>query len=149
MAPCASPQEYKSELLAQARTMASTPVVVDPPHGAWRPQPMRGDWFRTSAALGGRCWQFPFSHALPVHGPPIRGDSGTYLGPVHDVDVTYRFTAIRVPHPEMHSLLVWVNVWSAFNARGEHRGVNFCNTVPSEEVQRWLQNGWRNFYHNA
>jgi len=80
-------------------------------------------------------------HASALRGPAL-GPRGTYLGPVHDVDVTGRFTAALVPHPHDATLLVWVNVWTSKNSDGEPASVFFCNVVDPEEVDAWSQAGW-------
>ena len=75
---------------------------------------------------------------------PALGPTGTYLGPVHDVEETTRFTAVLIPHPKDATLLVWVNVWTSQNPAGEPASVFFCAKVDPEEVAGWLRAGWEN-----
>ena len=120
---------------------------LDPPVGVRRPLLVRGDWVRalTTARLQMRAWEHPPSlgvEAQVEHGVVPRG---AYLGPVHAVDHTDRFTAVQVPHPDDHRAgLVWFNVWTNRNHLQEFRGVAFCTPVPSEVLRAWRSAGWVN-----
>ena len=75
---------------------------------------------------------------------PRLGPVGTYLGPIHEVDVTNRFVAVLVPHPADATLLVWVNLWSSRNQAGLPASVYFCDPMPQDELTAWIRRGWQN-----
>ena len=82
-----------------------------------------------------------------MHAPSL-GPVGTYLGPIHEVDVTTRLVAVLVPHPADATLLVWVNVWSSCNRAGFPASVYFCDLVGQDELAAWTMRGWENrFLH--
>ena len=116
---------------------------------AARPSPVRGDWFRALASLGGRCWLLAPSENTPVRGPKITHWEGRYLGPVHDVDLSQLFTAVLVPHPDDVEVLVWVNVWTSRNLSGEYRGVSFCSMVPRVLTDDWHLSGGEDRYKDG
>ena len=127
----------------------STDSSIDPP---WdeedvvpvvRPRPIRGDWFQ-AFRWDGCCWLLKPSDDSAVcgSGPTITNWTGKYLGPVHDFDHTERFTAVLVPHPDDINRLVWVNVWTSRNLRGEKRGVEYCSFVPRGVTEGWRERGW-------
>ena len=110
------------------------------------PQPPHvqiGDWCKTKRNNRARCWHFRPSEGQPSKAPPL-GPIGTYLGPIHEVDVTTRFVAALVPHPADATLLVWVNVWSSRNAAGFPASVYFCDLVDQDELAEWTRHGWEN-----
>ena len=73
---------------------------------------------------------------------PSLGPVGTYLGPIHEVDVTTRLVAVLVPHPADATLLVWVNVWTSVNRWGLPSSVDYCHMVDDSELQAWHDAGW-------
>ena len=105
----------------------------------------RGDWFCTKNNNKGRCWLLRPSDNEPREGPYL-GEGGTFLGPVHEADITERFTAILVPHPRMQDLGVWVNVWTSENQYGKEGPVWFCNQVPRTVLENWRRRGWTDFF---
>ena len=121
--------------------------LLAPLQGQRRPLPERGSWAQalTSPKMCVRCYEHPPSmndEARVQHTPLLRG---AYLGPVHAVDHTDQFAAVQVPHPDSHHLgLVWMNIWSAYNADGECRGVAYCRLVHSKTLNRWQSKGWVN-----
>jgi hypothetical protein len=106
----------------------------------------KGDWFRTNANNNGRCWlSAPSLNEEPLKGPNL-GGVGTFIGPVHDVDISYRFIAIMVPHPYQRDLPVWVNVWTSQNQAGRPSHVDFCSPVQRMECINWRRQGWIDQY---
>jgi hypothetical protein len=81
----------------------------------------------------------------PLKGPNL-GGVGTFIGPVHDVDISYRFIAIMVPHPYQRDLPVWVNVWTSQNQAGRPSHVDFCSPVQRMECINWRRQGWIDQY---
>ena len=63
---------------------------------------------------------------------------GTYLGPVHDVEVSSRFVSIRIPHPEMRDVSTWTNIWKP--------AILMALPVQKHTLQGWTRAGWRNYY---
>ena len=121
-----------------------------------RPHVARGDWFRT--CLGKRhCCRM---YCLPGDG--LIGDvaRGTYIGPVHDVDVSEEFLAVLVPFPHFGVFssvwncwrsedpeLVWITVHCAHNLENDwNKPVSYAIKVTCVEFARWVRNGWANHF---
>ena len=116
----------------------ATPIVI------------RGDWFRTAVGKCHCCRMY----CLP--GTGLLGDisPGTYIGPVHDVDVSAEFWAILVPFPHsgaswdpMFPSLVWISVYCAHNFHNNwNRSVAYAIRVPRSTCVEWGRNGWVNTF---
>ena len=144
-----------------AKPLSKTPTVMSYPpaavHHSMAARPLsnirsppftvhKGDWFRTNANNNGRCWLLPPSlNEEPAKGPNL-GGVGTFIGPVHNVDISQRFIAVLVPHPNRRDLPVWVNVWTSQNQAGRASSVSFCSPVQRMECINWRRRGWIDQY---
>jgi len=119
--------------------MASWIVVP----GAPRPYPQVGDWMR-AGHVPLRFWEFAPSEN--IHSKARwRECNFEFMGPVHDMEETERFTSVRIPNPAFPDEdLVWLNIWCYENKARQRRGVNFATIVPVDMVLSWQQRGWRN-----
>ena len=108
---------------------------------ARRPRVKYGQYYRTRSSPTG-----PVCKAYT--GPPRDGDwitnlaKGTYVGPVE----------LWLDAPMYATICVrgyWINVWKAKRLGGlmsTHRlydGDTFADAVPDDEVQGWIDRGWR------
>jgi hypothetical protein len=114
------------------------------------PLPRRGDWFMPVAGRH-RFWSGPPSTPLEntIIRHPLMPRTDFYVGPVHSVIVTEHYISVEVPHPVHHpeyNILVWLNVWSNRNNRGQVSSVWFARDVPVETLHAWQLRGWVDVY---
>ena len=121
-----------------------------------RPPVARGDWFRTVVGKKHCCRMY----CLPGVGLIGNVVRGTYIGPVHDVNVSENeeFLAVLVPFPHSGAdcrlvasadipKLVWITVHCAHNLnRDWSQPVSYADKVPCAEFAIWKRNGWTNHF---
>ena len=111
-----------------------------------------GDWFQTATGCSHCC----FMRMLPG-GPLVSGrlPAGTFLGPVHAIDVNEKYVAVLVPyvrtnygtrcHPSFEPPnLAWVSVRCTGNQEGGTRLVHFAHKIQPWIVRAWRARGWEN-----
>ena len=130
------------------------PAVLVESDRSYRPRhvrepaiPQRGDWFQTTTVQL-RFYDFPpsatvehvFSGMARCAERPLinRLRAGTYIGPVHEVEVSSKFLSVRVPHPEGMSILVWVNIWKPT--------IQLVCPVQRNILKMWRSAGWCDWY---
>ena len=97
-----------------------------PVTGAERPSPRRGDWIEIMGSIVLRFYSAPVGRG-GGRKIVVLPDPHQYIGPVHDVDDSYLFVSVLVPHPTTGGL-AWTNIWSCLRGHG----VDYALLVPDE-----------------
>ena len=132
--------------------MASVPLNIEIERGDYVEQTLRHVDGRTKLPW----YLLPPSNGYGI-APLHHGlDAGAVFGPVHDVESTLSthggFVSVLVPTPwtflpradwDSLPLLIWINVYKAWDRNGNLADVHWCRRVPDATVQSWRNQGWQ------